>query len=100
MPLFLINARDKPDSIDLRMATRSEHLEWAGGSIERILMAGPVFADDGSTMAGSTFVIEAEDLAEAIAWAGQDPYKKAGLFERVEVIPFKWSLGSGPKSDG
>lgn len=100
MPLFLINARDKTDSLDVRLATRAEHLEWAGASIGRILMAGPVFADDGSTMAGSTFVIEADGLAEAKAWAEQDPYKKAGLFDRVEVITFSWSIGSGPKSDG
>lgn len=99
MPLFLINARDKTDSLDVRLATRTEHLEWAGASIDRILMAGPVFTDDGSTMAGSTFVIEADDLAQAKAWAEQDPYKKAGLFDRVEVIPFSWSIGNGPTSD-
>ena len=99
MPLYLINARDKENSLDLRLATRTEHLQWAGASADSIQMAGPVFQDDEQTMAGSTFVIEAESLAAARAWADQDPYKKAGLFAQVEVIPFKWTLGTGPKSN-
>ena len=31
MPLFIVNARDKTDSLYLRMATRQAHLEWAVG---------------------------------------------------------------------
>ena len=96
MALFLINARDKADSLDLRLANREAHLAWAGTFADKIAMAGPVFLDDGKTMAGSTFVIAFDTLAEAQDWAANDPYAKAGLFERVEIIPFRWLLGSGP----
>ncbi|MEC7289200.1 MAG: YciI family protein [Pseudomonadota bacterium] len=97
MPLFLVNARDKENSLDLRLATRAEHLQWAGSFLDRIAMAGPVLAEDGETMAGSTFVIEFDSLEDAQAWAAEDPYAKAGLFERTEIIPFLWSIGDGPK---
>lgn len=99
MALFLINARDKAGSLDVRLANREAHLAWASTFADQIAMAGPVFLDDGTTMAGSTFVIEFGTLADAQDWAANDPYAQAGLFERVEIIPFRWLLGSGPNSD-
>ena len=98
MPLFLVNARDKAKSADLRQATRQAHLQWAGESRHKIAMAGPVLSDDGETMIGSTFVIEFATLDEARSWAAEDPYAKAGLFERTEIIPFIWLIGDGPKN--
>lgn len=98
MPLFLVNARDKANSVDLRLANREKHLEWAGTYRDQIAMAGPVLSEDGETMIGSTFVIEFDTLDEAETWAADDPYAKAGLFERTEIIPFKWLIGTGPKN--
>lgn len=98
MPLFLVNARDKANSSDLRQATRQAHLEWAAESKHLIAMAGPVLSDDGNTMIGSTFVIEFETLDEVRAWAEDDPYAEAGLFEHTEIIPFIWLIGDGPKN--
>lgn len=99
MPLFLINARDRADSLDLRLANRQAHLDWSGDFHDRIIMAGPVTLDDGETMAGSTFVIEFDTLDEAKAWAADDPYAKAGLFEQTEIRPFKWLIGDGKRND-
>jgi uncharacterized protein YciI len=56
-------------------------------------MAGPLLADDGETMIGSLFVIEAEDAAAVERFRAADPYVRAGLFDRVEVHPFRWLLG-------
>ena len=95
MAQFLINARDKAGALSLRMENRPAHLDWAKAHAEKILMAGPVFADDGETFAGSTFVVEFPTLADAKAWATDDPYAKADLFETVEIRPFRWLLGGG-----
>ncbi len=95
MAQFLINARDKAGALDVRMANRPNHLEWAKANSDRVLMAGPVFADDEETFAGSTFVVVFDTLDEAKAWAAEDPYAKAGLFETVEIRPFRWLLGGG-----
>ena len=99
MPLFLINARDKADALELRLANREAHLAWAGQYRAQIAMAGPVFRADGTTMAGSTFVMSFDSLEEAKAWAADDPYAKAGLFAAVEIVPFRWLLGTGPQSE-
>ena len=95
MGLYIVYCRDKPGAVDMRLANRPAHLEWAGGFADRIAMAGPMFAEDGETFAGSLFVIEFDSEAEVRAWAADDPYAKAGLFERVEISPFKWVIGDG-----
>jgi uncharacterized protein YciI len=50
---------------------------------QRVLLAGPL--TDG---AGSLLVVSAESLAEAEAFAKEDPYTVNGVFERIEVHPF------------
>ncbi|MEM8635747.1 MAG: YciI family protein [Pseudomonadota bacterium] len=95
MPTFIVNARDKENSLDLRLSNRPDHLDWAKRFEDIILMAGPVFAEDGETFAGSVFVLEMETLEAVRAWAAEDPYAKAGLFETVEIRPFSWVLGRG-----
>lgn len=95
MPLFILNARDKAGALEVRMANRPAHLDWAKGAADKIRMGGPVFAEDGETFAGSVFVIEMDSLADVHAWAEEDPYTKAGLFESVEIKHFAWLLGDG-----
>lgn len=99
MPLFILNARDKADALDIRMANRPAHLDWAKAAGDKVRMAGPVFADDGKTFAGSVFVLEMESLQAVKAWAAEDPYARAGLFETVEIKPFAWVLGEGKAGD-
>lgn len=93
MALFHIIALDKPDSIDLRMATRPAHLDWIKDSGPIVRMAGPFLGDDGETPQGSCFIIEADTKDAAIAWQASDPYALAGLFETVSVRHFKIVVG-------
>jgi uncharacterized protein YciI len=44
-------------------------------------------------MAGSMLILDVADLTEAQAFAAGDPYDMAGLFERVDIHPFKATLG-------
>ncbi|MAK63093.1 MAG: hypothetical protein CMK09_19155 [Ponticaulis sp.] len=95
MPLFLINARDRKNAIDTRLANRAAHLDYAMALGDKLRMAGPVIDKDGETMIGSTFIIDVDTLTDAQAWNENDPYTKAGLFESVEVMEYKWLLGAG-----
>ena len=81
--------RDKPGALDLRMENRPAHLAYLGES--KVACAGP-FIEDGSPV-GSLVVIEADDLSAAEAWAANDPYAKAGLFETVEVCEWRKVIG-------
>jgi len=92
----VLYCRDKAGSVDLRLANRPAHLEFAK-SQQCIRMAGPMLGADGSTMIGSLFVLEVGDLASAEAFNQADPYTRAGLWQSVAIHPFRWLL---PESRG
>jgi uncharacterized protein YciI len=95
--LYVLYCRDRADAAAVRAENRPAHLAWAK-TTTLIRMAGPLLADDGETMIGSLFVVEAEDLASVRRFNAEDPYTRAGLFERVEIHPFRWLLGDGPSA--
>jgi len=92
--LFAIYCTDKPASVQVRMDNRPAHLEHLGKIGDRLKAAGPTTLDDGETPSGSIIIIEDEDITSARAFADADPYNQAGLFQSVEVRPFKWLLGT------
>lgn len=85
--LFVLTAIDKPNSLALRMATRTAHFDYARAT-GNIRIGGP-FLDANGDMAGSLIIFEATDLDAARKWAASDPYAKAGLFARSEIRPWK-----------
>lgn len=92
MPLFVLTCIDKARALDLRMATREAHLAWVGGRMDQMKLGGP-FLDEAGDMAGSLMIVEAADLAAAQAFNAEDPYTRAGLWERVEIRPFRTTIG-------
>jgi uncharacterized protein len=87
---FLILGWDTPQSSQLRPAARPAHLaHWVDWETDgRIILAGPM-----TDFAGSAFVVDAESLEDVQAKALADPFVAAGVFSRVEVHPFRISLG-------
>ena len=85
---FAIYCVDKPNALELRMATRAAHLAYLESKPIQIVIAGPLL-DDSSDMRGSLFIVEADDIAQVRRFSEADPYRKAGLFERVEVHGFR-----------
>ena len=92
MPLFMLACFDKPNSLDLRMATREAHLAYVRGNVALVKGAGPML-DAAEAMAGSLFILEAEDRAAVEAFHAADPYQQAGLFGQVEIRGFRASIG-------
>lgn len=86
---FIVHCLDRPNSKDLRMATRSAHLAYIDDASVTVLMAGPLLSDDGANMLGSLFLLETDSLEEVRRFAEQDPYRKAGLFASVHIHPFR-----------
>ena len=93
MPLFVISARDRADSLELRMATREAHFAYVNAHPGFVRLGGP-YLDEEGRMAGSLMVVECEDLAAAERFHAGDPYKTAGLFESSTVDPWKVTLGA------
>ena len=92
MGFFVIACIDRPNSRDLRLATRPDHLEFLAGE-SCVLIGGP-FLDANGEMIGSLLVIEAENLEDAKAFAARDPYARAGLFETSFLRPWRQTAGS------
>lgn len=86
---FFVHCYDKPGKQEVRLANRAAHLEFVKANIDKVLIGGPTLTDDGQGMTGSVLVFEVPDRAGLDALLAQDPYAKAGLFEKVEVAVYK-----------
>ena len=84
--LFVIIGHDGPQGASRRPSVRPAHLENLRPLVERgkVIVGGPF--TDGS---GSLIVAEFDSEAAAKEFAANDPYTKQGVFERVEVKPFR-----------
>lgn len=89
--LYAVICDDKPDGLDIRLATRAAHRAYLESS-GAVVQAGPLLDAEG-TMRGSLVIIEAADLAAAESWAAGDPYAHAGLFAAVAVRPWNRVIG-------
>ncbi len=91
--LFAALCFDKPGGLDLRLATRAEHLGFLERYAAQVKLGGP-FLDADEKPVGSLLIIDCVDEAAARALLAEDPYAKAGLFERVELRPWKHVVGA------
>jgi hypothetical protein len=83
---------DKPDALQRRLGARDAHLAYVRERLDQVKLAGPLLNDAGE-MAGSHFILEMDDLDAARAFNAQDPYTLADLWRRVEVYPFRATIG-------
>ena len=93
---YAIISEDIENSLEKRLAARPEHLARLHTLNEegRLLIAGPHPAIDSEDpgpagFSGSLVVAEFPSLSDAQAWADQDPYITAGVYEKVTVKPYK-----------
>lgn len=94
--LYAIIAEDVENSLTERLAARPAHVERLLALKEqgRLILAGPHPAIDAEEpgeagFSGSLIVAEFDDLNAAQAWADDDPYIKAGVYQQVKVKPYK-----------
>jgi len=92
VPLFTIYAIDRADALEARLAARPAHLEHVRAN-PGVKLGGPFLNESGDPV-GSMILLEAEDMAAVQAFCDADPYVKAGVFERVEVRPFRVTVGA------
>lgn len=93
---YMIHGRDVAHSLEKRMAVRSKHFERLEALQRegRLLLAGPLPAVDSNDpgpagFTGSLVVAEFESLEAARQWAEADPYLAAGVYDGVDVQPFR-----------
>jgi uncharacterized protein YciI len=79
--LFVIIGHDGPNGAALMPTVRHARPVAESG---RMFIGGPF--TDGS---GSLIIVDMESEAAALEFASNDPYVREGVFERVEVKPFR-----------
>ncbi len=89
--LYALICNDKPSHLQVRTDNRPAHQAYLGDLRDKgvLKMAGPLL-DDNEEPHGSLIIVEAADRDEAQGLADKDPFTAAGLFESIEIRPFRW----------
>lgn len=93
---YMICSQDVENSLEKRLSVRELHLKRLNDLKQqnRLFVAGPLPAIDNENpgeagFTGSLVVAEFDSLADAKAWADEDPYIKAGVYDHSIVKPYK-----------
>ncbi len=89
--LFAIHCLDGAGASEKRKPVyeaHRAHLDTAEKYGAKLVMGGPLVADDNETSVGSLFLVEAPSRKEAEAFNRADPFHKNGVWEKVEVHAF------------
>ena len=85
---FVIHCLVRAGALPTRLDHYDDHKAYLTSTPVRIVVSGPLLADDGETMIGSLFLIEANDRATVDSFHQGDPFFRAGVWEKVEIHPF------------
>lgn len=86
--LYAIHSLDYSDAYERRMANYEAHLAYLKESPLKLVLAGPLLAEDGEKRIGSFQVVEASNRAELQKFHEGDPFKKNRVWEVVSIHPY------------
>lgn len=86
--LFVIHAEDHPGAVATRLAHYDAHKAYLSGAAVKSVVSGPLLSEDGETMIGSLFIVEADSRGEVVAFNAADPFAAAGVWAEVRIHPF------------
>jgi uncharacterized protein YciI len=98
--LFAVWASDRPGRLAERQRVRELHrarLRDPGPHPVQVVQAGATLDEEGVAMNGTLLIVQAADLAAVQAFVADDPYVAAGVYDRIEIRP--WRCGLGPLSE-
>lgn len=92
---FSVWATDQPGMTAERARVREAHrarLREGGPDGLKVVLGGPT-TDEAGAMNGSLLVVEARDIAAVRDFIAGDPYVLCGVYDTVEIRPWRWGLG-------
>lgn len=99
--LFMVYGVDAPDAGEARAGAREEHFAYLDAHEDILVLGGATLADDGETRTGSVLIINVPNRAAADAFAGNEPFMKAGVFSSQTVTRMRrgqWNPAAAPKT--
>ena len=99
--LYIIYQIDKPNSEEIRAAQRQAHFKYLDDHQDILVLGGAMLAEDGRTRLGSVLILNVPSREEAERFSANEPFRKAGLFERVEITRMRrgqWNPAVAPQT--
>ena len=99
--LYIIYQVDKPNSEAIRAEHRPAHFDYLDQHADILVLGGAMLAEDDTTRIGSVLIINVPSREEAERFSANEPFRKAGLFERVEMTRMRrgqWNPAAAPKT--
>ena len=93
---FIIMAYDGEDMLDKRMEVRPQHLEGMAKLGKHVVCAGGLVDEEGNLI-GSALVMEFNDRAEVGEYLENEPYVKAGVWQKIKVEQMNVVIMNGEK---
>ena len=86
---FAIHCLDGEGAVATRLSLYETHKAYLTAAERvRMVISGPLLAEDGETMIGSLFVVDAEDRAAVEAFVAADPFQRGGVWAEVSIHRF------------
>jgi uncharacterized protein len=94
---FLVMAKDGADEAasERRQRTRPRHLESIQPLVDsgNVLVGGAILNEAGQ-MIGSMLLVDFPGRTDVDAWLAADPYVTGGVWQEIEVTPFRTAVGA------
>ena len=92
---YLILAHDHEGMEMKREEMRDAHRAHLAAQGRKLLASGALLAVDGRTVIGGASLFDTDNYQEAVRFEAEDPYAKAGIRARVEIVKWRlrWWLG-------
>jgi hypothetical protein len=85
---FVIRCIDKAGALERRLSTMEAHKAYVSTKPIKVLLSGPLTEDDGETIIGSFFMVEAATRDDVERFQRGDPLYDAGIWDSIEVHAF------------
>jgi uncharacterized protein YciI len=85
---YVVHCVDHEDALPVRLANYEAHKAYLAQAKVKTVISGPLVADDGETMKGSCFILEAKSKQEVLDFHHGDPFYEAGVWRSVSIHPF------------
>ena len=84
--LYVVYCQDDPAvSKQIRSEHKEAHLTYLEKHKGLIVLGGAMLDEDGETRLGSTLILNVKNRAEAEAFSGNEPFRRAGLYASVRI---------------
>lgn len=100
--LYIIYQVDRPDGATIRAEQRPAHFAYLDLHSDILVLGGALLGEDGTTREGSVLIVNVRSREEAERFSANEPFRQAGLFERVEIRHMRrgqWNPEAAPKTE-